>query len=152
MDASFNGGVCLSFRLAPCDYHRFGYIEDGMQGAVHTISGPLHSVSPLALRHNKRIPATNFRHWCHIQSSSLGTFIQMEIGAMMVGSIVQHRPTGGPCHRGEEKGYFQFGGSTVLIILAPDRIRMDDDIRHYSEKGIETMVRFGESIGRIEHP
>jgi phosphatidylserine decarboxylase len=143
----FKGGTCLIFRLAPPDFHRFGYMEDGVQGLIHTIDGPLHSVSPLSLRHKPDIHCTNYRQWCFIESPRLGTLIQVEVGAMMVGSIVQNRPTGGVCRRGEEKGYFQFGGSTVIAILPPNRFRIDDDISKYSGLGIETLVRYGERIG-----
>jgi phosphatidylserine decarboxylase len=147
LDSRFQKGLCLCFRLAPCDYHRFGYVDHGRQGPVHTIKGPLHSVSPLALRHRKDILGTNFRQWCFIASPVWGTLIQVEVGAMMVGSIVQHQPRGGPCQKGREKGYFQFGGSTVLLILEPDRVEMDDDIRRWSDKGVETLVKYGEAIG-----
>lgn len=147
LPASFTFGSCLVFRLAPCDFHRFGYIEDGVQGPIHTIDGPLHSVSPLSLRHQPNIHSTNFRQWCLIQTSRLGMLIQVEVGAMMVGSIVQFNPRGGPCRRGEEKGYFQFGGSTVIVILEPGRVHIDADIRQYSRRGIETLVRYGEAIG-----
>ena len=75
--------------------------------------------------------------------------IQVEVGAMMVGSIVQHQPHGGVCERGQEKGYFQFGGSTVLVIIQPGRTAMDDDILHWSQQGVETMVRYGEAVGRV---
>jgi phosphatidylserine decarboxylase len=140
-------GLCLIFRLAPSDFHRFGYVEDGVQGPIHTIDGPLHSVSPLSLRHKPKIHGTNFRQWCFIQTARLGTLIQVEVGAMMVGSIVQFKPHGGLCRRGEEKGYFQFGGSTVILILEPGRVRIDEDILTYSGRGIETLVRYGERVG-----
>lgn len=149
MEDGFQGGLCLSFRLAPCDYHRFGYADHGVQGPVHTIGGPLHSVSPLALRHRADILATNYRQWCFVQSRHFGTLIQVEVGAMMVGSVVQQQPHGGPCRRGREKGYFQFGGSTVILIVGPDQVIMDDDIVAYSRKGIETRVSYGEAVGRI---
>jgi phosphatidylserine decarboxylase len=145
----FMGGLCLVFRLAPPDYHRFGYVDDGIQGRVHTVPGPLHSVSPLALRHKPDIHGTNYRQWCFIQGMQLGTMIQVEVGAMMVGSIVQHRPDGGPCRRGGEKGYFQFGGSTVILVLQPGRAVMDSDILHYSAMGMETRVLYGEGVGTI---
>lgn len=149
LDPAYQGGVCLCFRLAPCDYHRFGHIEDGIQAGVHTVHGPLHSVNPMALRHKPDILATNYRQWCLTQSPALGTHIQVEVGAMMVGSIVQRQPQGGPCRRGREKGYFQFGGSTVLVLLQPGRVIIDDDIARYSAEGIETLVRYGESVARI---
>lgn len=148
LDSHYNNGLCLCFRLAPCDYHRFGYADDGVQGPVYTLAGPLHSVNPLALRHKEDILATNFRQWCLIRSVHFGTLIQVEIGAMMVGSIVQNQPRGGSVCKGAEKGYFQFGGSTVLLILEPGRIQMDADILKYSRQGIETRVRYGESVGK----
>lgn len=147
LDDRFNQGICLSFRLAPCDYHRFGYADDGIQGPVHTRYGPFHSVNPLVLMHKEDILATNFRQWCLVRSAHFGTLIQVEVGAMMVGSIVQCQPHGGYCRKGAEKGYFQFGGSTVLLILEPGRIQVDADILKYSRQGIETRVRYGEAVG-----
>ena len=149
LEGEFEGGLCLSFRLAPCDYHRFGYAREGRQEPVQTVKGPLHSVSPLATRHKPDIPGTNYRQWCRIHTADAGTMIQVEVGAMMVGSIVQQQPLGGECKRGQEKGYFQFGGSTVLVIIQPGRVKMDDDIVHWSQQGVETLVRYGEAVGRI---
>ena len=75
--------------------------------------------------------------------------IMVEVGAMMVGSVVQHQPHGGRCRRGQEKGYFQFGGSTVIILLEPNRVRMDEDILEKSGQGVETLVRYGERVGTL---
>jgi phosphatidylserine decarboxylase len=149
LDARYSHGLCLCFRLAPCDYHRFGCADDGIQGPVYTRYGPLHSVNPQALHHKEDILATNFRQWCLIRSAHFGTLIQVEVGAMMVGSIVQHQPRGGYIRKGAEKGFFQFGGSTVLLILEPGRIQVDADILNYSRRGIETRVRYGEAVGKV---
>ena len=145
----WDSGMVLVFRLAPCDYHRFGHGVDGVQGAVHTVRGRFHSVNPLALRHKPDVLMTNFRQWCFVQSDLWGTLIEVEVGAMMVGSIVQHHLGGGPCQRGQEKGYFQFGGSSVVVVLEPGRIEVDKDIRKQSEMGIETLVQYGEGVGSI---
>lgn len=144
----FDNGLCLQFRLAPRDYHRFGYIEDGVQGPIHAVGGRLYSVSPIALRHMPAIWGDNYRHWCFVQTPSLGTILQIEVGATVVGSVIQHQPQGGPCRRGQEKGYFQMGGSTVLIVLPYGLVRIDDDIMNYAQQDIETIVRYGETIGR----
>jgi phosphatidylserine decarboxylase len=146
LDPYLRNGLCFCFRLAPSDYHRFGYADDGLQGPVHTVPGPLHSVNPLALQHKEDILATNYRQWCFVQSPCYGTMIQVEVGALIVGSIIQQQPQGGPCRRGAEKGYFQFGGSTVLLILEPGRVRVDPDIQEKSNQGIETLVRYGEGV------
>jgi phosphatidylserine decarboxylase len=145
----FANGICLQFRLAPCDYHRFGYIDNGVQGPINSIDGRLYSVSPLALRHMPAIWGRNHRHWCAIETKNLGAVLQIEVGATVVGSIVQHQPAGGNCTRGGEKGYFQMGGSTVLIVLEPGRVEMDEEILRYSGQGIETLVKYGEAVGRI---
>jgi phosphatidylserine decarboxylase len=145
----FEGGTVLVFRLAPCDYHRFGHVADGIQGPVHSVHGGFHSVNPLALRHKSDILMTNFRQWCFVHSPSWGTLIQVEVGAMMVGSIVQQKPLGGPCGKGDEKGYFQFGGSSIVLVVEPGRIRVDDDIRQHSGRVIETLVRYGEGVGSL---
>ena len=148
LESRYQGGLCLCFRLAPCDYHRFGYPSRGVQGQVHSVGGLFHSVSPLAMRHKPDVLATNFRQWCFVQTELWGALIQVEVGAMMVGSIVQHNPGGARCQRAEEKGYFQFGGSTVLVIVEPGRLRVDDDILAQSERGIETLVQYGETVGK----
>lgn len=148
-DDAFLGGTCLIYRLAPCDYHRFGHVDDGTQKPIHIIEGPLHSVNPLALRHKPDVHCTNYRHWCEIETPRWGTIIQVEVGAMMVGSVVQFQPDGGPCRRGQEKGYFQFGGSTVIVLVASNRVLVDDDILENSHKGIEVLVRYGEQVGKV---
>ena len=91
----------------------------------------------------------NHRHWCFVQTPGMGTILQIEVGATVVGSIVQHQLSGGSCRRGEEKGYFQMGGSTVLIIFQSGRVEIDEDILRYSDQGIETLVKYGEAFGRI---
>ncbi len=148
LDGDFEGGLALVFRLAPSDYHRFGHVAEGRQGAVHMIGGPLHSVNPIALRHKPDIHFSNQRHWCLIESA-LGRMLQIEVGAMLVGSIVQHQPQGGRCGRGQEKGYFQFGGSTVILVLEPQRVQIDADIRAHSARGVETLIRYGEGVGTL---
>lgn len=149
LDDPLEGGLCLIFRLAPCDYHRFGFVDNGIQGPVTSLGGALHSVSPIALRHKADVHGTNYRQWCYIRSPRLGSIIQIEVGAMMVGSVVQNQPDGGYCRRGMEKGYFQFGGSTVIVIIGPNRVTIDEDILSYSAKSIETIVRYGEQVGII---
>ena len=70
----------------------------------------------------------------------------MEVGALMIGRIVNHHESGNVC-RGEEKGYFQFGGSTIVILAKKDTIEIDDDIERNSRNGFKTVVKMGEKIG-----
>lgn len=143
----YEGGCCLILRLAPSDYHRFCYLDDGVQSPVRSVAGGLHSVSPLALEHGIRVFPRNYREWCTIETRSFGPVFQIEVGALTVGSIRQVRPEGGPARRGEEKGWFELGGSTIILLIEPRRARVDQGIIEHSRQGVETLVRLGERVG-----
>jgi phosphatidylserine decarboxylase len=145
--AAYTGGLCLIFRLAPVDYHRFAYVDDCEQSAVVAINGFYRSVHPLSLRKMKAIFTENRREYCVLKTANFGEVAHIDVGATAVGRIVQHHPGGGRFARGEEKGYFEFGGSTVILLLRPGAAKIDDDIAEYSARGIETIVRYGEKIG-----
>jgi phosphatidylserine decarboxylase len=143
----YRGGTCLIFRLAPMDYHRFCYLDDGSHGPVKFVDGKLHSVSPVALRQNLRVFQENYREYSILSTKNFGEVIQIEIGALFVGKIHQHMGHGGSFYRGQEKGYFEFGGSTIIVILKPSMGSVDADIKEYSSRGIETLVKYGSAIG-----
>lgn len=141
-------GTCVKIRLAPMDYHRFCYIDSGCHGRVVHVQGRLHSVSPLALMHNLKILQGNDREYVVLETANFGRVIHVDIGAMAVGRIHQHLREGGCFSRGQEKGYFEMGGSTIILIFEQGMVELDQDIMHYSSKGIETLVRYGSRIGK----
>lgn len=141
----YQGGWCLIFRLEVDDYHRFFYICDGEKGDNVRIPGVLHTVNPLANDHYP-IYKENFREYTVIRNDIFGDVLTMEVGALMVGKIHNHHEKT-QVKRGQEKGYFLFGGSTVVLLLEKDRIRLDEDILRNSADGIETIVKYGEKIG-----
>lgn len=147
ISARYSGGLCLIFRLAPVDYHRFGYVDDCEQSPVERVNGFYRSVHPLSLRRMKAVFTENRREYCTLKTANFGEVIHIDVGATGVGRIVQHHPGGGRFRRGEEKGYFEFGGSTVILLLKPGVAKIADDIAEYSSRGIETIVRYGEKIG-----
>ena len=144
----FYGGLCLIFRLAPVDYHRFAYVDDCRQSPVRVINGFYRSVHPLSLRRMKAVFTENRRESCVLGTKNFGEVIHIDVGATGVGKIVQQHPSGGEFRRGEEKGYFEFGGSTVILLFQPGKVKMDEDIAEQAAAGIETIVRYGERIGR----
>ncbi len=145
--ANYDGGLCLIFRLAPVDYHRFGYVDDCEQSSVEVINGFYRSVHPLSLRKMKAVFTENRREYCVLKTANFGEALHIDVGALAVGRIVQNHPDGGRFARGEEKGYFEFGGSTAILLLKPGMARIDEDIAEYSGRGIETIVKYGEKIG-----
>lgn len=143
--AEYTGGYALIFRLTVDDYHRYCYVSDGEKSENFFIPGVLHTVNPVA---NDYFPIykENCREYSILRTSPFDDIIMMEVGALMVGKIVNHH---GKSHvlRGEEKGYFQFGGSTVVLLLKPETIQIDSDILENSLYGFETVVKYGEKIG-----
>lgn len=144
---SYAGGTALVFRLCPLDYHRFHFVDSGIPGPPRQIQGMFHSVNPIALRKVPRLYVENKRCLTTFESDHFGKILYVEVGAMNVGSILQTFKPGLGVHKGEEKGYFKFGGSTVILFLEKGQVRIHEDILALSRKGTESRVLFGESIG-----
>lgn len=140
-------GWCFIYRLSPSDYHRYCYIDSGYQEKVERIPGVLHSVNPIALSAVKSLLSKNYRELVILHTDNFDKVLHLEIGALLVGKIVQHCNAG--CHfkRGEEKGWFEFGGSTIVQLFKKDAIKPDNDILEHSADHIETLVKMGERVG-----
>ncbi len=141
----YAGGTAMVFRLTVDDYHRYCYMADGQKEDNVKIPGVLHTVNPIA---NDVYPIykENAREYSLLHTEHFGDVLMMEVGALLVGKIVNHHGKA-QVQRGQEKGYFQFGGSTVVLLLEKDRAVIDGDILENSQQGIETVVRMGEKIG-----
>ena len=141
----YAGGTAMVFRLTVDDYHRYCYMADGQKEDNVKIPGVLHTVNPIA---NNVYPIykENAREYSLLHTEHFGDVLMMEVGALLVGKIVNHHGKT-QVQRGQEKGYFQFGGSTVVLLLEKDRAVIDGDILENSQQGIETVVRMGEKIG-----
>lgn len=141
----FLGGTLLLFRLTVGDYHRYCYVDSGRIGPITHIPGVYHTVNPAAA---SRYPIyrENTREYALLESEVFGTMLQMEVGAAMVGRIVNN-PGCGAVQRGDEKGRFEFGGSTVIVLLQKGAAIIDGDILRNTQKDAETVVRLGQRIG-----
>ena len=140
----FEKGHCLVFRLAVDDYHHYCFVDDGELVEQNHIKGRLHTVSSFSDQY--RVFAQNDRVVSLLKTKHFGDIIQVEVGAMLVGRINNRDVQS--FKKGEEKGYFDLGGSTI-VLLVKDDIKIDDDILAQSAQGIETKVSYGEKIGGI---
>ncbi|GMG19979.1 unnamed protein product [Ambrosiozyma monospora] len=144
----FIDGSIIIFRLAPQDYHRFHSAVDGTIKRIHKIEGEYYTVNPMAIRSSLDVYGENVRVIIEIATENLGTVMMVCVGAMMVGSTVLTANEGDHIKKGDEVGYFKFGGSTVLLLFESGRIVFDNDVLENStKKGVETLVRVGMSIG-----
>ncbi len=141
----FENGSLAVFRLCPADYHRYHYPDSGTEKRHWRIPGGYHSVHPIALQQGIKVFTTNVREISLLNLEHFGDAAYIEVGAFGVASINQTHNEGAFA-RGEEKGYFTFGGSTIILIIKENAANYDSDILAQSEKGVETLVRAGEHI------
>ena len=147
-EEDFKGGTCLIFRLQATDYHRYVFPDDAFVGRNHYIEGLLHSVQPAACdkvmvyKHNRRV-------WTLMKTKHFGKIAQIEVGALLVGGIVNHHENKN-VHRGEEMGYFDLAGSTIVLLLPKDAVTLYPEYRYAYKKGVELPVRQGEPIGHCQ--
>ena len=142
----YRNGSLLIIRLAPMDYHRFHFPLSGNISQAKKINGDYYSVNPFALRKNAEIFCLNKREYSILTNPLFGDVIMCEVGATMVGSIIQTYK-GTVAQKGDEKGYFKFGGSTMVLLFEKDKIHIDPDLLINTSKGYETSVKMGERIG-----
>ena len=141
------GGWIYIIRLTVDDYHRYCYVADGCKSRQRKIKGVLHTVNPVANDHYP-IYKMNSREYCLLKTEKLGNLLLMEVGALMVGKISNIVQNQANVRRGQEKGMFEFGGSTIIVMTEPGKIEPDADIIRNTKVQAETLVKMGEYIGR----
>ena len=148
MDAAarlFRDGVCLVFRLCVDNYHRYCYVDNGQKGPNVFLPGVLHTVRPIALE-SVPVFVRNCREYTVMETVRFGTVAQIEVGALLVGKIANDLHEGA-FRRGQEKGRFLYGGSTVVVLLRRDAAAVDERFWQATARGEEARVKLGERIG-----
>jgi phosphatidylserine decarboxylase len=143
----FEGGAILISRLCPVDYHRFHFPVAGTPMEARLINGWLYSVSPIALRCNPGYLTENKRMVTLIDTVLFGRVAMIEIGATMVGTIIQTYTPDQAVAKGDDKGMFTFGGSCVVTLFQRGRIRFDQDLVEHATQYREVYARMGERLG-----
>jgi phosphatidylserine decarboxylase len=143
---SFAGGPVILARLAPVDYHRFHYPDHGKTIDSDRIGGRLWTINRRALQSKPDILFVNERHVQILETSNFGRLGFAEVGAMTVGRVTQTHPLEQPFKRGDEKGYFSFGGSAIALFGEAGAWLPCQDILQHTSDGIETFLRLGEPL------
>lgn len=143
--ARYEHGALAIVRLCPADYHRYHFPCAGTIVASADFPGALHSVNPIALASGADVFGENKRSYTLIETEDFGTVCFMEVGAFGVGSIINTCTTG-TVQKMDEKGYFKFGGSTVVLLFEPGRIQFCEDLLANSSQGLETLIRVGQPL------
>ena len=141
----YRGGALVLSRLCPVDYHRYHYCTGGKASETRLLKGPLYSVNPIALRKSIDYLWRNKRTLTEIQSPDIGNILQMEIGATNVGSINQTAMPGN-VEKGQEKGFFAFGGSAVITVFEAGSACLADDLVEHSARCLEIYAHMGDTM------
>ena len=136
-------------RLCPTDYHRFHFPLDGTPQSTHLINGPLYSVNPIALARTFSYIWQNKRQITKVTDSPIGEYLFLEIGATNVGGIILTAQDGNPVKKGDEKGFFRFGGSMVITLFPPGKFHPEEDLQNHSAEGREIYAKMGDLMGTI---
>ncbi len=146
--ARYADGALVLSRLCPVDYHRFHFPAAGVPGETRLIDGPLFSVSPIALRKRLAYLWTNKRTVTRLETERFGTVLLLEIGATCVGTIRQTFTPGNAVEKGEEKGFFAFGGSSTITIFEPGAVKLEADLAEHSSRQTELYAKVGGRMAR----
>lgn len=139
----FCGGKCLVYRLTVDDYHRYHFFDKGIIKNSYKIKGELHTVRPIASKY--KVFSRNCREITVMKTDNFGEVVQVEVGATLVGCIKNH-DVGCVFNRLQEKGHFEYGGSTILLFMK-NKVVFEEDIVACSKRNVEVKVRIGEKIG-----
>ncbi|MCO4783117.1 MAG: phosphatidylserine decarboxylase [Candidatus Cloacimonetes bacterium] len=144
----YNNGAMVILRLCPADYHRYHFPSDGHISASKRIQGVLYSVNPVAIEKIPDLFAQNERQISTLKTKQFGDILMAEVGATMVGKIVQTYKQNSFIHKGDEKGYFVFGGSTTVLLFEEGQVEFASDLIQYSQMGYETLCKMGTFLGK----
>ncbi len=142
----YQEGSLLMARLCPTDYHRYHFPCDCTPSATRQINGPLFSVNPIALKKNIGILSENRRVLTQLKTEHFGEILYIEVGATYVGSIQQTFAPHKGHQKGDEKGYFEFGGSCLLLLFENGKIKFDADLLYASKERTEMRGLMGQSF------
>lgn len=144
----YKNASLLILRLAPNDYHRYHFPYQGTPTATTKIKGDYLSVSPYALASNfTKVFCENKREYCILNTPDKGDILIAPVGATMVGSIISTYTSDTAVKKGEEMGYFAFGGSTIVLLVDKTKTTIDKDLINNTKNRMETFVKMGEKIG-----
>lgn len=144
LSAEYSGGLCIIYRLQPNNYHRYIFIDKGNQKKLKTIKGKLHTVNPIVYNYYK-VFSENTREISILNTTNFGKIIQIEVGALCVGKISNNNKL--KFNKYDEKGFFEFGGSTIIQLIEPNKIVLNRKIINNTKNNIETKVNIGQVIG-----
>lgn len=142
------GGTLVILRLTPDDYHHYCFLDDGQITDYWRIEGLLHTVRPVSASQAK-VYVNNSREVTVMETKRLGKVTQLEVGALLVGKIVNQQVTG-TVTCAKKKGYFEFGGSTIILLFQKEQFDVAPELLLNTQRHQETIIKMGQIIGKMK--
>ncbi|MGY3779197.1 phosphatidylserine decarboxylase [Isobaculum melis] len=146
----YMNGQMLIFRLTPDDYHHYAYFDSGQIRSQKKIKGVLHTVRPISLE-QENVYIRNAREVTVMETAHFGLVTQIEVGALLVGKIVNLKDAGA-FNAFEKKGYFEFGGSTIILLFKENSVELSTELIDNTQKDQESIVKLGDKLGTRMEP
>jgi len=140
----YEEGLMFIFRLSPKNYHRYHYFDEGEFIFRKKINGVYHTVREVALK-EKQVYIENQREYTVLKTKNFDQVLFMEVGALAVGKILNHEKK--TFQRGEEKGMFLFGGSTIIVLFKKGILKEEEKLLKNSLDDYEAVVQCGCIVG-----
>lgn len=146
LSEEYVGGTLVLLRLTPDDYHHYCFIDDGNIVDHWRINGVLHTVRPISAQ-KKKVYIHNSREVTIMNTRQYGKIVQIEVGALLVGKIVNiHSQNDFKC--GQSKGHFEFGGSTIILLFSKNSVDILPELLKNTQENRETIIKMGQPIGQ----
>lgn len=144
--SEFIGGPILICRLCPIDYHHFHFPDTGKILKRYRVHGDYHSVNVYALKQKDDVFCVNEREISILETENFGKLAYIEVGAMCVGKIIQANPKKKSFKKGDRKGHFEFGASTLIILGQKGKWSVSKDILKHSNVNRESYIKLGDEV------
>jgi len=151
MTKKFEGGAMAICRLAPMDFHRFLAPVTCKVGTTTPIDGDYFLDIPIVVRENVDVFTGNVRTVMHLKKTPFGDIAYVCVGSTMVGSVQIGPQKGDTVKKGDELGYFKFGGSTIILLFEKDKIIFANDLETNTAKPVETYCWMGSPLGIVRN-
>lgn len=141
----FTGGMYMHSYLSAHDYHRFHVPVRGVVREVRNIPGRV--ILDVIKKEDGSLDMTDGNTYQFTQArgliiieSPLGLVAVLPIGMGQVSSVNLTAQVGATLAKGEEFGYFTFGGSDIIIMFEANKVKVTAQVGTHYKQGKEVAI------------
>jgi phosphatidylserine decarboxylase len=149
--AAFRNGTYAHMFLRVTDYHRFHLPVGGVIRELRHVHGRVYievvrnAAGGLDARNGDTFQFNQERALVIVDSPAAGLVAVIPVGMTLISSVVLTPAVGDTVRKGDPLGYFQFGGSDIVLLFQEGRVRLEGQIERKYLEG----ARIGSSLPPI---